>query len=219
MAFKEQLGRRQALLAAGGLGLAALAGLAWRAGRSKPGVAASGAPASAEAEAARAAAARAHYPFGPVEPRLAPPSLSLLGADGKELDLPVWLKGRPTAVQLVFTRCTTTCPIQGALFAALAPKLERGARILSVSIDPEHDTPAELSAWMARFGSHPAWYAAAPRDLAGVDVMFDFLRGRAQGLDRHSVQVYLFDTQGQLAYRTADMPSPAEVVSVLGKLA
>jgi protein SCO1/2 len=135
------------------------------------------------------------------------------------MDFAQWLKGRPTAVQLIFTRCTSTCPIQGALFAAIARKLERGARVLSVSIDPEHDTPAELRTWMTRFGSSPSWYAASPRDAAGVGVVFDFLRGRAQGLDRHSLQAYLFDAQGRLTYRTADMPSPTEVVSVLDRLA
>ncbi|ADO74266.1 SCO family protein [Stigmatella aurantiaca] len=219
MSSQNQLGRRQVLLTTGGVGLTSLAGFIWHSERSRATEIARGAPTLFGSAIPEATVAKTHYPFGPVEPRLNPPSINLLGADGAESDLRLWLTGRPTAVQLVFTRCTTTCPLQGALFAVIARKLKQGARILSVSIDPEHDTPAELSAWMVRFGSNPAWYAAAPRDLTGVDVMFDFLRGRTQGIDRHSVQVYLFDTQGRLAYRTADMPSPFEVVSVLDRLA
>jgi protein SCO1/2 len=145
--------------------------------------------------------------------------VALVGADGVELELAAWLRGRPTAVQLVFTRCTSICPILGALFAAVAPRLARGARLLSVSIDPEHDTPQALRAWMARFGPSPAWHAAAPRTAAGTDALFDFLRGRAQGLDRHSLRVYVFDARGRLAYRTADLPPAAEVVGALDALA
>lgn len=109
-------------------------------------------------------------------------------------------------------------PIQGALFAAVAPRLAHhagGPRLLSVSIDPEHDTPEAMRAWMARFGASPAWYAATPRTPGDVDALFDFLRGRAQGLDRHSLRAYLFDARGRLAYRTADLPPASEIISAL----
>lgn len=210
MARAPSLGRREAMLAVGGLGVAALAGLSCR-GRAREDEPAPAPPAGS--------GAAPHAPSGPVEPRLEPPRVTLVGADGGELELAAWLRGRPTAVQLVFTRCTSICPILGALFAAVAPRLARGARLLSVSIDPEHDPPPALRAWMARFGASPAWYAAAPRTAAGVDALFDFLRGRAQGLDRHSLRVYVFDARGRLAYRTAALPPASEVVAALDAFA
>jgi protein SCO1 len=164
-----------------------------------------------------------HALFGPVDPRLAPPSVPMLFADsggGPAVDLASWLVGRPTAMQLMFTQCTTTCPLQGALFGATARRFGEDARprLLSVSIDPEHDTPAALRAWMARFGASAGWYAASPRDVRGADAALDFVRGRAEGLDRHTLQVACFDAQGRLAYRTAELPSPAEVLRVLAQL-
>jgi protein SCO1/2 len=213
-----KIGRRDALRAFGGLGAVALAGLAVACRRRArddnappPGAAAAGSGSGSGSEP--------HAPAGRVEPPALPPRISMLGADGAEHELAVWLQHRPTAIQLVFTRCTSTCPIQGALFAAVAPRLAHGARLLSVSIDPEHDTPEALRAWMARFGASPAWYAATPRTPSGVDALFDFLRGRAQGLDRHSLRAYLFDARGRLAYRTADLPPASEIIGALEALA
>jgi protein SCO1 len=54
-----------------------------------------------------------------------------------------------------------------------------------------------------------------------VDRLLDFVRGRAAGADRHTAQVYLFDRQARLAYRTADMPPArfvAETMSQLSRL-
>lgn len=163
--------------------------------------------------------ARAHDPFGPVDPPRAAPSLLLSGADGSMRDIIDRLRGRVTAVQLMFTTCSAVCPIQGALFAAVAQRLQGGEmHLLSLSIDPLNDDPRALAAWLARFGAGPAWQAAAPR-VADVDRLFDLLAGRAPGPDRHSTQVYLFDRRARLVYRTPELPKVAHVVEMLQTLA
>jgi protein SCO1/2 len=119
----------------------------------------------------------------------------------------------------MFTTCSATCPIQGALFGALAPLLaaQREMQLLSLSIDPLGDSPAALRAWRERFGVHANWQGAVPR-VGDVDRLFDFVRGRAQGVDRHTAQIYLFDRQARLAYRTADMPSARFVAYLMNEL-
>jgi protein SCO1/2 len=160
-------------------------------------------------------AAPAHEPFGPLRPPQPAPRLALTGEDGQHFDLAQRLRGRISAVQLMFTGCSAVCPIQGALFAAVAPLLagQRDSQLLSLSIDPLGDDPAALRAWRLRFGSAANWQAALP-GVADVDRLLDFLRGRAQGADRHTAQVYLFDRDARLAYRTDDMP-PARFVADL----
>ena len=164
---------------------------------------------------AQTAGAPSHDPFGPVRPPQPVPKLLLTDEDAQRFDLGTRLRGRISAVQLMFTGCSATCPIQGALFGALAPLVaeQREMQLLSLSIDPLGDGPAALRHWRARFGSHANWQAAVPR-VEEVDRMLDFLRGRAQGVDRHTAQIYLFDRQARLAYRTADMP-PARFVAEL----
>ncbi len=164
-------------------------------------------------------AAPVHEPFGPLRPPLPAPKLQLTGGDGKRFELTERLRGRTTALQLMFTTCSATCPIQGALFGAVAPLLagQRGMQLLSLSIDPLGDSPQAVRAWLARFGAQANWQAALPR-IEDVDRLLDFVRGRAAGADRHTAQVYLFDRQARLAYRTADMPPARFVADTMGEL-
>ena len=171
------------------------------------------------AQTAAKPAAPSHDPFGPLRPPLPAPRLSLTADDGKPFELADRLRGRITALQLMFTGCSATCPIQGALFGAVAPLLagQREMQLLSLSIDPLGDSPQALRAWLARFGTHANWRAALPR-VEDVDRLLDFVRGRAAGADRHTAQVYLFDRQARLAYRTADMPPARFVADTMGEL-
>ncbi len=164
-------------------------------------------------------AAPSHEPFGPVRPPLPSPKLALVGDDGKRFELTDRLRGRTTALQLMFTGCSATCPIQGALFGAVAPLLagQREMQLLSLSIDPLGDSPQAVRAWLARFGAHAHWHGAVPR-IEDVDRLLDFVRGRAAGADRHTAQVYLFDRQARLAYRTAEMPPARFVAETMGQL-
>lgn len=169
--------------------------------------------------AAAQPAAPTHSGFGPVRPPQALPPLALVGDDGKRTDLPRHLIGRITALQLMFTGCSVTCPIQGALFGAVMPLISNQPemQLLSISIDPLADGPQALNAWRARFAATKQWRAAAPK-VEDVDRLLDILRGRARGPDQHTAQVYLFDRQARLAYRTADMPSASFIVKLLGEL-
>lgn len=170
----------------------------------------------------RHTSALAHESAGPVAPRQAvPPTLRVTRTDGQAALLQDLLKGRITAVQLMFTGCSATCPIQGALFAdaqARLPPANQHLRLLSVSIDPLSDDAPALARWLGRFGAQPArWSAAAPA-VRDVDLLLDFLRGRAVGADRHTAQAYLFDRQGRLAFRTVDMPPGSELVRLMQEL-
>lgn len=41
---------------------------------------------------------------------------------------------------------------------ALGDRLGKDARIISISVDPEVDTPAELKAFSKKFHARPGWY-------------------------------------------------------------
>ncbi|MDR6856314.1 SCO family protein [Variovorax guangxiensis] len=167
-------------------------------------------------------AARADAAVGPVTPAVTAPALPLRRHDGAAPTLAAQLRGTPTAVQLMFTGCSTVCPIQGALFAALQAALpaerDAAARLLSLSIDPLADDPAALSAWLRRFGAGPAWSAAAPAPAA-LDPMLSLFRGGVAAGDRHTGQVYVFDRQARLVWRTSELPPAAEVLAALRRVA
>jgi protein SCO1/2 len=90
------------------------------------------------------------------------PNTELITQDGKKVhfydDL---VKGRIVAIAFVYTTCQYACPLETARMAQVQKKL--GDRVgsdiffYSVSIDPEHDTPATLKAYMEKFHIGPGW--------------------------------------------------------------
>ena len=94
------------------------------------------------------------------------PMSELLGASG------------PVAVNFIFTTCTTICPVMTATFAQLGRELGPDAdrvRLVSITIDPEHDTPAVLAEYATRFGAKPGWsfLTGSPQDVERVLRAFD----------------------------------------------
>jgi protein SCO1 len=169
----------------------------------------------------QAPAARREF-FGPVQPALPVPGTRVRTHLGIATDLRTLLLGRVTALQLMFTHCGADCTIQGDTFAQTQGLLLGDAhmpmRWLSLSIDPRSDDPAALQRWLQRFGAGPDWIAASPHvdDLARL---LDVLRGRSRGPDRHVGQVFFFDLQARLVYRSADLPSADQVVSLAREVA
>lgn len=67
---------------------------------------------------------------------------------------------RPVLVHFIFTTCTTICPVQAATFAQVQRKLGDEAadvQMISVSIDPEYDSPDKLREYGRLFGAGPQW--------------------------------------------------------------
>ena len=63
-------------------------------------------------------------------------------------------------LNFIFTTCTTICPVMSATFSMVQEKLgpEHGkVRMISISIDPEHDSPSRLNAYAKKFGAGAQW--------------------------------------------------------------
>ena len=71
------------------------------------------------------------------------------------------LSGDVWVANFIFTRCVLSCPMQTAKLAALKEKLNGLDRwdaisLVSISVDPEYDTPAVLQAYGEPYGVDPA---------------------------------------------------------------
>lgn len=177
-------------------------------------------PRTAKAQATPPSAT-SHDPFGPVVPPLQLPKTRLLTHRGEKVALHSLLEGRITALQLMFTGCSATCPIQGAVFAAAQQRLGSSldaAQWLSISIDPMADDPKALTQWLQGHGARPGWAAAAP-EYADLDPLLDALRGRANGPDRHTGAAFILDRRGMLRFRTVDLPAPDHLADIVRKVA
>jgi protein SCO1 len=158
-------------------------------------------------------------PGGLVLPRLAAPHMPLTDVSGRAITLSAQLRGKVTAMQLMFAGCSSTCPIQGAVFAAVAQKVKApDVQLLSLTVDPLGDSPQALRDWLGRFGPYRFWTAGLPR-VQDVDALAEFLRGVPPNPGTHSSRVFLFDRQARLAFRTVELPSAHHVAELLAQLA
>ncbi len=72
---------------------------------------------------------------------------------------PEMLAGKPWVADFVFTRCPTVCPLMTERLAALQPRLGERVHLVSVSVDPDFDTPERLKAFAAEHGAaSPRWH-------------------------------------------------------------
>ena len=90
------------------------------------------------------------------------PRVTLIRDDGKQIFLPEELNdGKPVVMNFVFTSCTTTCPVSSRIFSLFQSELgsERDkVHMVSISIDPEQDTPSTLKKYAGEYGAGPGWH-------------------------------------------------------------
>src|SRR5262249_43086904 len=89
------------------------------------------------------------------------PDVKLVRDDGANVELSRELNdGRPVVLNFIYTTCTSVCPLTSQTFADLQLKLgtARGrVHLVSISIDPEQDTPARLHEYAHKFDAGPQW--------------------------------------------------------------
>src|SRR5215208_2688366 len=96
-------------------------------------------------------------------PRIgAAPALTLTRQDGAPLSL-IDLRGKVVLLTFIYTSCTDTCPLLTGKLASLQERLgpDFGSHVhfLSITVDPERDTPDVLRAYGQRFRADPAGWA------------------------------------------------------------
>ena len=100
------------------------------------------------------------------------------------------VKDRAVAVNFIFTDCSTICPASGALFATLQQQGARGVHFISVSIDPETDTPKKLAAWSGKFRTgSSSWTLVTGRKSAIDEIVKAFGTTTARPQDHQPLTI------------------------------
>lgn len=110
--------------------------------------------ASSSSSAGKYQISKAHYDL---------PTVNLIDAHGHDVELRPFLQADgPVVLQFVFVTCSTICPILSASLASAQTDLERLSsrqyRLVSISIDPEQDTPEQLREYAHRFKAGNNWH-------------------------------------------------------------
>lgn len=89
------------------------------------------------------------------------PDITLTDQNDEDVALSDLLESpAPVALNFMFTTCTTICPVMTATLAHMQRDLgedRAGLQTVSVSIDPEYDTPPVLKTYAVQYGAGPDW--------------------------------------------------------------
>lgn len=125
--------------------------------------------------------------FPPEQPRLddrgAVPPFALTDHTGAQLTR-AHLEGHVTIVNFIFTRCDNICPVTTMKMRTVQEKtndLPDAIKLLSVSVDPKHDTVEALDAYAEKFGADASRWRFVRGDITAIRELVE--RGMAMGFD------------------------------------
>lgn len=139
------------------------------------------------------------------------PDAALIDQQDRRRAFSEW-RGKPTLMTFIYTRCPLPnfCPLMDKNFVAIQrqlakdPSLKGKIQLVSVSFDPEHDTPAVLRAHAAKLGADPAVWTFLTADAVTVDrfaAKFGVSvarEGGAPGEITHNLRTVLIDADGRI---------------------
>ncbi len=87
------------------------------------------------------------------------------------------MRGHPTIVDFVFTRCDSVCPLVSLRMQTLqeqtADARGLGIKLVTISVDPAHDTPAVLAAYATKFKADDSRWRMLTGDVAAVKALVE----------------------------------------------
>jgi protein SCO1 len=131
------------------------------------------------------------------------PEFSLTAQDGRRVSM-AGLRGKVVAVTFIYASCADTCPLLTAKMATLqrrlGPDFGRNVAFVSITVDPERDTPEVLAQYARAHGANPAGWAfltGAPDEIADVELRYGvFARKTANGTVDHTFLTSIVDQRG-----------------------
>ncbi len=116
------------------------------------------------------------------------------------------LEGKPLIVTFVSAHCTDACPLVNAQFSGAASEIARQAlttRLLTITLDPQHDPPSVMRGLAQRFSANPRYWLVASGRSSDVDEILNAFGvvakpGKSGYREAHTTFVYVFDARGTL---------------------
>jgi protein SCO1/2 len=106
------------------------------------------------------------------------PDVILINQDNNKIPLKELLHSdKPIFLQFIYGTCTTICPILSIGFSHFQKKLGEGVsgvELISVSIDPDNDTPEAMKMYLKKYGAQPGWQFLSGKRDDVIQVMTAF---------------------------------------------
>ncbi len=145
------------------------------------------------------------------------PDFELVDQNGESLRLGD-LRGNAVLLDFIFTRCAGPCPIltsaHVALQRALPAEVAERTRFVSISLDPEHDTPEALRRYAEQRGADQSvWWFLTGEPARVHEVVASYHVGSRPGPDGqldHGLVTFLINPAGRIAKHYLGTDAPRE---------
>jgi protein SCO1/2 len=147
-----------------------------------------------------------HTSLEPPLPKIAPaPEFALTSQDEAQVTLADF-RGKVVVVTFIFTMCTATCPVLTPMMSFVQDQLgsDFGAKIafVSITVDPERDTPEVLKEYAQAFGANLAGWSfltGAPTAIQEVTHRYGVYASKSKNGDvDHTFLTSIVDPSGIL---------------------
>jgi protein SCO1/2 len=135
-------------------------------------------------------------------PKLFPvPNATLVSETGQPMKLDA-MKGHVTVYDFIFTHCAGTCPMMTSTMRRITQKIDKEApvRFVSISVDPQRDTPAALRKYASHVRNDSRWlfFTGDGRTITELSVNGFKLAASGSSTDSilHSSKFAVADQQG-----------------------
>jgi protein SCO1/2 len=133
------------------------------------------------------------------------PGFSLTSQDGKPVSL-ADLRGKVVAVSFIYTQCPDICPMLTQKMVevqeALGTDFGKKVAFVSITLDPEHDTPEVLKDYAQFWGAKPegwSFLTGSPEAVRDVTRRYGvFFAKKEDGSVDHTQLTSLIDAEGQM---------------------
>jgi protein SCO1/2 len=149
------------------------------------------------------------------------PALALVRDDGHKVNLVQELDdGRPVVLNFIYTTCTGICPLMSQVFSEFQSRLGKQreqVHMVSITIDPEQDTPARLREYAKRYAAGSQWqhYTGSIDAIVATEKAFDVYGGDKMN---HSSLTLMRFAPGKPWVRIDGFASPKDLMTQFGKL-
>jgi protein SCO1/2 len=176
-------------------------------------------------------------PAAPPAPRILQPGnpvadAALVDQNGAQASLAA-LRGHRVALTFVYTRCPLPdyCPLMDRHFVAVQKRIQStpalaDVRLITVTLDPEFDTPAVLRAHAERLGADSrvwSFLTGSPDAISAFGTQFDLYveRNPDDAIDiTHNLRTVVIDRDGRLVkMHTGNDWTPADILADLATAA
>jgi protein SCO1/2 len=155
------------------------------------------------------------------EAMLQPAAAPVQRQDGSRSDLRRVLDdGRPVMLNFIFTSCTAICPVTSQVFSEVRERLGKqrdDIHVVSISIDPEYDTPQRLADYAKRFSSGGAWTFLTSTQVDAASIQKSFAAYQGDKMN-HVPVTFLRAAPGKAWVRLDGFASPSLLVTEIKAL-